>query len=90
MGRMLLDHIFLIISLSLHYFHYQLQIQVTHPLTNDYYDLKHITVEKNQYDLIYKEYPNLMLLLYKLHYFNKQDNAIYYFQLVQLYNITKP
>ena len=40
MARMLLDHIFVIITLSLHYLRYQLKIQLIHQLTNDYYDLK--------------------------------------------------
>ena len=71
MARMLLDHIFVIITLSLHYLRYKLKIQLIHQLTIDYYDLKHITAKKNQYGLICKEYPLLMLLLYKLHYFDK-------------------
>ena len=55
MARMLLDHIFVIITLSLHYLRYKLKIQLIHQLTIDYYDLKHITAKKNQYGLICKE-----------------------------------
>lgn len=82
MERMILDRIFLFVSLFSHYFRSQLQIRVKHLLTNDCYGLRHIIVEKNQYRLTYKEYSKPMLLLYKLHYSNKQDNAIYYFRLV--------
>ena len=52
-------------------------------MNNDYYGLMNIKGEKNQYDLTYKQYFDLMLLLYKLYYSNKQDNVIYYFLLVQ-------
>jgi hypothetical protein len=83
MGKMILDHIFLFVALFLHYFRSELRIQVIHRLTNDCYGLRHIIGEKNQYDLTYKQYFKLMLLLYKLHYSNKQDNAIYYYRLVQ-------
>lgn len=83
MEKMILNHKFLFVSFFLHYFRFQLQIQVIHRLTNDYYGLMHIKGEKNQYDLTYKQYFDLMLLLYKLHYSNKQDNVIYYFLLVQ-------
>ena len=46
MARMLLDHIFVIITLSLHYLRYQLKIQLIHQLTNDYYDLKSLKRKK--------------------------------------------
>ena len=46
MARMLLDHIFVIITLSLHYLRYQLKIQLIPQLTNDYYDLKSLQRKK--------------------------------------------